>query len=476
MVKPIPPWIRRRIPPGLRREMRSVLDEWPTSEQLRQAGPFEGTIWYILETFLLVGLPAAYAWDTYAPWSGYRRAVRRNQAYDAFLAQRMPTVDTMAIEIEHRPKPGVGIDGQKDRFFDVLPPEIRRKILIFAFGQQTVHMDLQFRRPFAKTWKEGSHGGLPVRQKDEAGGNFIEQRMIGDKKWMWYSCVCHRHSPDEQDWLCHGRMAGNEFEKDTCLLGNGQCEHWPGKSQKKCYIGAMGWLLTCQRAYGHPFLGHVDGQELTFDRYFEGFDVLCRTNTIQISSAPLLRNIHHLLPHSLLQGMTSLELAWPASLSVKHRIREQGSERPPKGSSNRSNWDLAIFPALVHLRIAFKLDGSDGEKVTTPSKMLSEIRNTPQVDFTMEELGQVLDQCLLWHICRTVDQLCPASTDVVVSLPVQRWYSAVEAKLIASQGQEQTDSQISEFGGRKCWKSFTTWTSEGRQTRGLWVHIASDMD
>ncbi|KAF4986288.1 hypothetical protein FGRMN_10906 [Fusarium graminum] len=192
-------------------------------------------------------------------------------------------------------------------FFQKLPPEIRYDILALAFGDRTVHMDLFFDHPFGKpkswqTCKEPeAHGGSQTPYL-----NYLDR----DKppRWQWRGCVCHRnHAPLFSRY--DDRVKG-QFEEpggDGCLTGYSlRCgEHTMirnkndptefGKWKKRpelCLIGALGWLQACRQAY------------------VEGVHVLYNSNTIHISSKPLLYNISTLMVPHRLSDMSSLEIVW----------------------------------------------------------------------------------------------------------------------------------------------------------------------
>lgn len=145
-------------------------------------------------------------------------------------------------------------------FFAKLPFEIRRKILIEAFGGQTVHMDLIYDHPLlpaekqaddsdSEAWKRGNqpHGNMNVNPQ---GMNCCAENLRLDdsrpKEWAWRSSVCHRNVPGCP--LGEGVQPGEDY----CRYGQTQwqmrCFAWPGKHPAKCLIGAMGWLRSCRQA------------------------------------------------------------------------------------------------------------------------------------------------------------------------------------------------------------------------------------
>ncbi|KFY21448.1 hypothetical protein V493_07395 [Pseudogymnoascus sp. VKM F-4281 (FW-2241)] len=135
-------------------------------------------------------------------------------------------------------------------FFQNLPYEIRRNILIEAFGGRTLHMDLSY-----------NHLHHP-----EPDFNYESNQARGTelhKGWQWFSCVCHRPVEWLEDSPCRNSpfpiLARWGFEKpkakpseDNCLRGDSnRVEYGPMRKEdqlSECFIGVMGWLLTCRQA------------------------------------------------------------------------------------------------------------------------------------------------------------------------------------------------------------------------------------
>lgn len=143
-------------------------------------------------------------------------------------------------------------------FFTKLPLEIRRKILIEAFGGQTVHMDLVYDHPLvppegdAFKSRHGKyhgqpHGNMSLRyQGVSSDSSNLRLDDSRPKEWAWRSSVCHRNFPG-----C--RPAGQiQPAEDYCRFGQTEwqqtCSAWPGEAPTKCLIGAMGWLRSCRQA------------------------------------------------------------------------------------------------------------------------------------------------------------------------------------------------------------------------------------
>jgi hypothetical protein len=149
--------------------------------------------------------------------------------------------------------PAVDASAQSS-LFRRLPYELRRKILIEAFGEQVVHLHLflgghEGKDKGDKEAIRHSHANLiPPRKRD------LESASLtwNHNKWCWHGSVCHRGAPTSMSkgvWKlaeCH------------CLDGDStMCEFWAGEIPGKCFIGIMGWLLSCRQAFVHPYFGII---------------------------------------------------------------------------------------------------------------------------------------------------------------------------------------------------------------------------
>ncbi len=131
-----------------------------------------------------------------------------------------------------------------------LPTEIRLQILRAAFGDGVVHMDIVVGlRPATKSGEAivGHAGGAPVVHSSKSelpmgsfGGSSSRETQ------HWRGSVCHRNPPGT---IASGHSV--QPSEDRCRFGqtpDDTCALWPGDSRNKCFIGAMGWLLSCRQA------------------------------------------------------------------------------------------------------------------------------------------------------------------------------------------------------------------------------------
>ncbi|KAH6979254.1 hypothetical protein EDB82DRAFT_248578 [Fusarium venenatum] len=137
---------------------------------------------------------------------------------------------------------------QSSPLFSKLPTEIRRRILLFAFGDRTVHMDLALEHPFKAKAPALSydhrHGKLDTLWRD----NLDRSRP---RIWKWKGCVCHRVGPPRirkifrcEEYVC-------QPADDNCCSGRANfCHGWKDHygTTDACLIGVMGWLLSCRQS------------------------------------------------------------------------------------------------------------------------------------------------------------------------------------------------------------------------------------
>lgn len=120
-------------------------------------------------------------------------------------------------------------------FFQHLPPEIRREILVAAFGGRTMHMSLEFNHP--RQLVPSSDYRKPPERYMPSTAQRPPQRLELDEQapmaWEWCGCPCwsigHPHN-------------------DQCLPGVARCWKHTTAVPDICLIGAMGWVQTCRQA------------------------------------------------------------------------------------------------------------------------------------------------------------------------------------------------------------------------------------
>lgn len=170
----------------------------------------------------------------------------------------IPAVPTLPTDRAHQLELAqeTGEDGMascdNSLFFQRLPPDVRRLILIEAFGDRIMHVDLQYRPP-----RHGTGDVISGLRSALSGAfSYPGSAPAGQgqsRSWQWCGCVCHR----DPDWrVRHRRIRDasvSEPMRDRCTEADGHdgaqaCDGWPGEKPLKCRVGAMGWLRTCRQA------------------------------------------------------------------------------------------------------------------------------------------------------------------------------------------------------------------------------------
>ncbi|CAG9987997.1 unnamed protein product [Clonostachys byssicola] len=391
-----------------------------------------------------------------------RKKHQLQQEQEELDRQQVPTWphDQETIEIG----PPLQLNGS---FFS-LASEIRHLILREAFGDQTVHLDLDFRHPFKTLSSNKEELELKRIQYPNFMHANISANILGPpydrslpKSWMWFSCVCHRCHPSDQ--LSYGRKANAstpdacEPRCDNCLRAGGLCREYPGEWPSKCFIGISGWLLTCRQAYR------------------EGIDVLYGMNTIHIQSPSLICGIEDFLSPNILSMMTSLELVWsledigPDEAFIRRSLSNASTSGAPQQSD-------VIFPSLRHLRIGFK-------PLLWSDKAFGGRIGWGATDDERKEAEERIHDYFLPRLDQLLERIAPPAAEVVVSWDSWLWYSRTDLKLLEVQGREKTQMHQPEIGGLACWRVIpmlsgtkSTPAEEsvpGRSKRnGYWIHVA----
>ncbi|KAF2152455.1 hypothetical protein K461DRAFT_147177 [Myriangium duriaei CBS 260.36] len=183
-------------------------------------------------------------------------------------------------------------------FFQRLPDEIRRMILIEAFGGRTMHVDLETSYPRVHDFSQhlidspfkqrhcgvvGGYGCLPLRDKSLP------------LKPRWHGSVCHRNPEYNLHQEPRKRRTSSPWH-DCCLEAKFiNCCRWSGQWPDKCFVGCAGWLTACRRAHS------------------EGIAVLYLTNVFYLrlrrpQTEEARRDIRMLVTAPRMSMITSLEL------------------------------------------------------------------------------------------------------------------------------------------------------------------------
>lgn len=257
---------------SLREELSDLFQGWPP---LWARCRRQGLVRSLPDLALSVGLTIAMfsffilleVWDfSRLAWSfinprSPRHRERRERNYERqalsklFLAAPDHSVSLFAPATEDE-RPGKHRTSLKPcLLFDRVPIEVRRHILLLAFGDRTLHMDLRFRKRLNLVL-EKPYEGWDVHARILDYLTPVDAQLLASEssRWRWFGCVCHRFPPEGPRHLSLGRRCNNpwnhfrEPDIDRCLDGAGECNKWPDKWPGKCQIGVLGWLLACRQA------------------------------------------------------------------------------------------------------------------------------------------------------------------------------------------------------------------------------------
>ncbi|CAH0028486.1 unnamed protein product [Clonostachys rhizophaga] len=327
--------------------------------------------------------------------------------------------------------------GPRDKFFGCLPPEIRRRILLYAFGERTVHIDISYTLT-SKPDEGGSvcasaaktHAGL-VRRLDSYDRIYDEDEW----HWRWYGCFCHRSGPEDIS-LSLGRFRSSpgidhrKYRSSACLKGGGVCHAWPGNQPDKCRVECLGWLLTSRQAY------------------IEGMDVIYRENTINLSSSDIMLSCPSILPHNIRRSIRSLELAIDTQISpLKYAFEDPEI-------SLLSLHAAPTFPSLLYLRmspVTWDLD-----ICIKRDQLLNHLHH--HATFNPEQWRQSIPanvSVTLQRIDSLLERIAPPTAEVTVDWDLTG-YHTLSNVLSECQGHVSLQMEECESGGRRYWRQIPT--------------------
>jgi hypothetical protein len=89
--------------------------------------------------------------------------------------------------------------------------------------------------------QQPGHANLPLLSRAD---KYAKGAHVG--AWQWWGCVCHRQTGGVES---SGAFGGSQPFNDTCLVGSASCGEDAACPRSNCFIGIMGWLCCCRRAY-----------------------------------------------------------------------------------------------------------------------------------------------------------------------------------------------------------------------------------
>ncbi|KAG7149341.1 hypothetical protein HYQ46_001755 [Verticillium longisporum] len=162
-------------------------------------------------------------------------------------------------------------------FFAVLPPDVRIEILVVAFCGLRLYVDLGRGAP---------NNSRPRRHCGRAPCLGITLKR--DRIWRWTDGTCHRLPTI---WLSDEWTPQDELmlpRRYCCIDGQAQC------CGRACFLGVMGWLLSCRQAYA------------------ETVDLLWRANELVLTGDDTMRNLPRVFLPQRLTAITDIDALFAA--------------------------------------------------------------------------------------------------------------------------------------------------------------------
>lgn len=223
---------------------------------------------------------------------------------------------------------------------------------------------------------------------------------------------------------------------DNCQSGfPTYCDLWAGQVPDKCFIGAMGWLLTCRKPY------------------LEGIDVLYKTNCFHIKGFPLLCRLPSLLPQPRLADITAVELLWdldPPESSSKGISQGCDKLKVISGLSSMMESLTTTLPILTRMYLSLR-----GTMLfpSLPSQELFETTELllDEIDASLYKLHNLID-------CRMA---IPSSSSIVCKQRAQEFHDT----------QSHREAWIEQAGAirRTKWLSTRSKQAQRDSMIGYWI-------
>ncbi|EGX87858.1 hypothetical protein CCM_09481 [Cordyceps militaris CM01] len=155
-----------------------------------------------------------------------------------------------------------------------LPAEIRILILVAAFGDRTIHADLDLVSTPAtsRARPQTPPNGLVPPRPD------LVDLASTDLAWKPTGHLCHRRCFDARRAPAALPAPLFVVDRDRCFTGGAALCGLPAAGLASCRVGALGWLLACRQAHA------------------EGVDVLYRRNTFRLNESFALENMARIAP------------------------------------------------------------------------------------------------------------------------------------------------------------------------------------
>ncbi|CAH0027793.1 unnamed protein product, partial [Clonostachys rhizophaga] len=273
------------------------MNQWPSETSLNLCSEVIKPLWYPF--YLIFEYLLHPVWSSLYPLSAYHEERREQKRLEAAAKRLDDEFQQLQVKNHHKFPATSASTCPSGPLFSKVPFDVRRQILIEAFGAQTVHLDLD------------------VVEKTRG------QRKV--KSWQWMNCVCHSERldlPHESLDRRHFLHRGTQRDPLAC----------PGSQRKPSHLGRcptdshVGYYRVGKRELtlpGFEILGNQSSEALIRKyacSYEEGIEVLYRTNTIHIESLSLLRGMHEFVAPYKMALITSFTITIDLNLMIFDEI------------------------------------------------------------------------------------------------------------------------------------------------------------
>ncbi|CAI6094862.1 unnamed protein product [Clonostachys chloroleuca] len=271
------------------------MNQWPSETPLNLWLEIIKPLWYpfyLIFEYLL--LPV---WSSLNPLSAYHEERREQKRLEAAAKRLDDELKQLQVKNHHEFPATNASTCPSGPLFTKVPFDIRRQILIEAFGAQTVHLDLD------------------VVEKTRG------QRKV--KSWRWMNCMGGIFFTGERRQI---RSHAREARESPPTQGD--------VPQIATSVLQVGYYRVGMRELtlpGFETLGNQTSEELIRKyaySYEEGIEVLYRTNTIHIESLSLLRGMHEFVAPYKMALITSFKMTIDLNLMIFDEIFDGLSPKP----------------------------------------------------------------------------------------------------------------------------------------------------
>ncbi|KAK7229758.1 hypothetical protein V2G26_001928 [Clonostachys chloroleuca] len=192
-----------------------------------------------------------------------------------------------------------------------------------------------------------------------------------------------------------------------------------------------------------------------------------------MESSVLIQDVHNFLTLNVLSMMTSLELVWSLEdFTVEEAFPRHAATVPSDEPSIEC--PSVIFPALQHLRIAFK------PVIRSQKAFGIQLRHNYNAQQRQKE-SETIHEYFLPKLDCVLARITPPTTEIIISWSNWGPYSLFDLKLFEVQGKDKTRMHQPDIGGMACLRELPSPMSysapetvdhEQVARNGYWLHVA----